>query len=139
MNTKKIIMAFGVFLFFISVSVHADYKDLGPGEVFGIKSQWSAIISNESWIPENYDGALSYNHYGWGFFNRDSAIAMVTMLSDIILKEKSLYFVNSWENKNDKRKNERMFQTTVEVFNNGLVSITIQDLKTGRSERWTFK
>jgi hypothetical protein len=131
-------IGFMVVLFFVSASVYAEYKDMGPGEVFGIKVDFHGSITNESWISN--DGASSLMQYGWQFYNRDSAMVMINMLSNIILKEKSLYYVGKYENKNDiRRRPEYPFELFVQLFDNGIIRILIIDRNTGRQEYWYYK
>jgi hypothetical protein len=141
-NKKRIAVAVGfmVVLFFMSVSAYAEEKDMGPGECLGIKTYNSILVTNESWISEASEGASSLMRYTWQYFNRDAAMETINMLSNLILKNKSLYDMYSYENKNQiQRRQERPYDVTVYLFDNGNIQIQIRDKNTGRDEAWRFK
>jgi hypothetical protein len=141
-NGKRIAMAIGfmVVLFFMSVSVYAERKDMGSGECLGIKVTSHALITNESWMSRDVDGANSAMHYVWFYFNRDAAMETINMLSNIILKDKSLYEMYSFEDKNQiMRRQEKPYLVIVYLYDNGIIQIEIADRNSGRFEAWRFK
>jgi hypothetical protein len=141
-NGKRMVMRVGfvLVLFFVSVSVHAEWKDMGVGEFLGIKAYGHALVTNESWIPRDHDGASSCLHYQWNFYNRDESIALFNILTTILLKDKSLYEVGTFEDKNQiNRRQEQPFETIAELYDNGQIQIVILDKKTGRMVYWRYK
>jgi hypothetical protein len=141
-NGKRIAVAIGFMgvLFFMSGSVYAEWKDMGPGECLGIKTYGHSLVTNESWIVNDHDGASSCLNYQWNFYNRDASIALFNILTNIILKDKSLYAVGTFEDKNQINKKQiQPFEISVALIDNGQIRLTILDKKTGIMEFWRFK
>jgi hypothetical protein len=143
MERKGIVMTAGfmVALFFVSASVYAEtvWKE-GPVECLGIKTHGYSLVTNESWVSRDVEGASSCMQYVWTYHNRDGAMKTIDILSNIVPKDKALYEMYSYENKNSiKKKQERPHIVLVYLYDNGVIQIEIFDENTGRSEAWRFK
>jgi hypothetical protein len=139
-RTMAMKFAFIAIFLFLSASLYAEYRELGPGEFLGVKSLFTGTQTNESWIAEVFDGAVSYKAYYWDYYNRDSAMLMINILTDKILKEKSLFFTDKWEDKNMIiKKSQTPFAIFGYICDNGVIAVAIIDRNTGKCERWIFK
>jgi hypothetical protein len=139
-RTMAMKFAFIAIFLFLSVSLYAEYRELGPGEFLGVKSFSTGAVTNESWTTEVFDGSISHKLYYWDFYHRDSAMLMMNVLTEVILKDKSLFFTDKWEDKNQiVRRSQTPFVIYGYICDNGVIAIAIIDRNTGKSERWIFK
>jgi hypothetical protein len=144
MKTKKkivVMTGFVMVLFFMTVSVFAETKPLGPKKIYGIEFPSCVEYINESWVPGYSSGATLMTHYmGLNFLTRDSALMTASLLMGMMLKEKTLCNADLREEKwNIDKKETIPFRLVVRECDNGEIFVEILDVKTGRNERWIFK
>jgi hypothetical protein len=144
MKTKKkiVVMAgFVMVLFFMTASVFAEVKQLGPNKFLGLEFNFCTEYINESWVSQSSPGATSQKHYGGLlYYNRDTAMITVNYLMNIVLKEKTLSRIDSFEDKNAiDKKATHSFAVAARECDNGEIFIEIFEIKTGRTEVFRFK
>jgi len=142
MKTKKIAMIVCSMLILscLSVFVHAEMTNLGKVNVLGIESGDTIRFTNEAWLKDVDPNANSLDQHFWSFNTKEEQFLMISTLTTLVLKNKTLYKVESWNDKSAiNTKAKPQFEVFLMVFDTGVTGIMFWDRKTGLGGRYLFK